>query len=146
MTDRITKEQRSKIMAAIKGKGNRSTELEMSRLLRENGIKGWRRNYRKEPGTPDFVFRKEKVAVFVDGCFWHGCSKCFSMPKSNVEFWKEKIRRNKERDREVNKALRVKGYKVIRIWEHQIRKSPKLVIRRIGESVEGTDKAIKQSI
>ena len=74
-------------MSRIRGSGNEKTEVPLARLLRGDGISGWRRHY-PFPGRPDFLFRKEKVAVFVDGCFWHGCPKCFRLPKQNWTFWK----------------------------------------------------------
>jgi DNA mismatch endonuclease (patch repair protein) len=86
-----------------------------------HGITGWRR---RQPlfGKPDFVFRKQKVAVFVDGCFWHGCPKHGTRPKSNAAFWNDKIHRNINRDRLVNATLRAAGWRVLRIWEHELRR------------------------
>lgn len=121
MTDFVSKEKRSKIMQAVRSKGNETTELAAIRLFRENKIIGWRRNY-KLLGKPDFVFPKEKLAVFVDGCFWHG-HKCLK-PRDSLKsgFWKEKIERNKKRDRKVNSSLKKEGWKVVRIWECEIEK------------------------
>ena len=73
------------------------------------------------PGRPDFAFPKAKVAVFTDGCFWHGCPRCYTRPKSNRKFWDAKVARNRERDREVSRGLRRKGWRVIRIWEHALK-------------------------
>ena len=86
-----------------------------------NGISGWRR---KQPlfGKPDFVFRKQRVAVFVDGCFWHACPLHGTMPKTNTEFWVAKISKNQLRDQLVNETLTKKGWMVLRIWEHELRK------------------------
>lgn len=129
MTDRITTEKRSQNMAAIKSRENKTTEKRLEKILRENKISGWRRHY-KILGTPDFAFPKEKIAVFVDGCFWHGCS-CKTIPKSNIEFWNNKITTNKKRDRRVNVELKGKGWNVVRIWEHQLKKNPEIVVRNI---------------
>ena len=120
MTDVHTKQQRSKNMAAIRSRGNRSTEAAFLSLLRKNKISGWRRYYNIE-GNPDFAFPKHKVAIFIDGCFWHGCKKCMVKPKSNAKFWEEKIKQNKRRDRDVNKKLKNNGWRVVRIWEHELK-------------------------
>jgi len=121
MTDFVAKEKRSKIMSAIRSKGNETTEVAAMRLFRKYKIIGWRRN-QALLGKPDFVFTKGKLVVFVDGCFWHGhtCLK----PRDSLKrgFWKEKIERNIERGKLVNKILRKDGWKVIRIWECEIEK------------------------
>src|SRR5438045_1371544 len=105
MPDVFTKAKRSAVMAAIRGSGNKDTELRMIALFRAHGIMGWRRN---APlfGKPDFVFHHERVAVFVDGCFWHGCPRHATKPANNRAFWKTKLARNAERDREVTRTLR----------------------------------------
>jgi DNA mismatch endonuclease, patch repair protein len=112
-------------MAAIKSKGNRDTELRLISIFRANGITGWRRNH-KLPGKPDFTFLGERLVVFVDGCFWHGCPRHCRMPKSRRDFWFPKIKRNKMRDRKVNGLLRKAGWKVLRVWEHELGKSTQL--------------------
>ena len=119
MTDVFTKAKRSAVMSRIRSRGNRATELRLIALMREHGITGWRRN---APvfGNPDFIFRRERVAVFVDGCFWHGCPKHGTRPKQNRKFWDAKIQKNKERDRSVNRELRKAGWRVMRIWEHDL--------------------------
>ena len=127
----MTKQQRSKNMAAIKSRGNKSTELAFLRILKEHKIKGWRRHYAKLEGKPDFVFPEHRIAVFLDGCFWHACPKCSVIPKSNIEFWNKKIAQNKKRDRLVNRTLKEKGWVVLRIWEHDIKKSPDSVAKKL---------------
>jgi DNA mismatch endonuclease (patch repair protein) len=119
---------RSEVMSRIRGKGNEKTEVRLARLLRKAGIRGWRRHL-PIPGRPDFSFRKKKVAVFVDGCFWHGCPKCFRLPKQNREFWRAKIEGNRRRDRSVNGRLRRLGWKVIRIRECQLKHSDRIVAK-----------------
>src|SRR5207249_9503763 len=94
MADTLTKSQRSLLMARVRGAGNRTTELRLVWLFREFGITGWRR-HTPLPGRPDFAFPKLKVAVFVDGCFWHGCPTHGEFPKSNAAFWRKKILANK---------------------------------------------------
>ncbi|MFZ4484255.1 MAG: very short patch repair endonuclease [Chthoniobacterales bacterium] len=116
MADVFTPAKRSAVMALIRSRGNRATELRLIALMREHGITGWRRN---APvfGKPDFVFRRERVAVFVDGCFWHGCPKHATKPATRAAWWAAKLQRNRERDREVTRTLRRGGWHVVRIWE-----------------------------
>lgn len=129
MADTFTKIERSSIMRNVKSSGNRSTELKLVKLFRENGVIGWRRNYPLF-GKPDFTFPKFKVAVFVDGCFWHGHNCRNTRPSDNKEYWTEKINRNKKRDLLVNGELRKKEWKVVRIWECSLKKdnSEKIVL------------------
>ena len=122
MTDVFKKEKRSEIMRAVKSKENITTELKLIKFFKNKDIKGWRRNYPLY-GKPDFVFPKAKLAVFTDGCFWHGHGCRNVSPATNKEYWEEKIRKNKERDKIVNKRLKEKGWHVIRIWECQIKES-----------------------
>jgi DNA mismatch endonuclease (patch repair protein) len=119
MSDVFTKAKRSEVMSRIRGRGNKDTELALAKLLRRHGIKGWRRN---QPvfGKPDFIFPKLKLAIFVDGCFWHGCPKHATKPKNNRAFWHRKLSANKKRDRLVTQTLRKLGWQVLRIWEHEL--------------------------
>src|SRR5688500_15566996 len=119
--DVFTTEKRSLVMAAIRSRGNEATEMRLVRLLRESGIKGWRR-HSALPGRPDFAFPRLRVVVFVDGCFWHGCPVHFRCPSARRDFWREKIGRNRARDRAVNRALKLRGWTVVRIWEHALTK------------------------
>lgn len=119
MTDTVDRATRSRYMAAVKSRGNRSTELRMVSLLRDNLLNGWRRRY-PLLGSPDFCWPRQKVALFVDGCFWHGCPRCYRTPKSNITFWREKVERNQARDRRVSAVLRRKGWVVVRVWECRI--------------------------
>lgn len=120
MTDIWSTAKRSEVMGLVRSNGNRSTELRLIAIFRELGITGWRRN-QDLPGKPDFVFRARKLCVFVDGCFWHGCPKCYRRPASNQDYWDTKVQRNKARDRENNRVLRARGWQILRIWEHQLR-------------------------
>lgn len=121
VTDIKTPEQRSRNMAAIKGKDTKP-EMIVRKYLFSRGLR-FRVQVRKLPGTPDIVLPKYKTAIFVNGCFWHGHEGCkyFRLPKSNVEFWKEKIERNIERDKESMHALPDLGWKIIRVWECELR-------------------------
>ena len=129
--DKITKEQRSRNMAAIRSKGNKTTEVAFSKLLRANKIIGWRRNSRHVVGIPDFIFPKDQLAIFIDGCFWHGCPKCKTYPKTNAKYWKTKIANNQKRDKKVKKQLVREGWKVLRFWEHEIKRNPNRVVGKI---------------
>ena len=129
MTDVFTRKKRSNVMSRIRGKGNKSTEIKLLNLFRVHGVTGWRR-HQPIPGKPDFVFRKERLVVFVDGCFWHGCPTCYIKPKQNAEFWENKIGGNIRRDRKVSRQLRTDGWSVCRVWECKLKK-PDVVMRRI---------------
>jgi DNA mismatch endonuclease (patch repair protein) len=132
----VSPEKRSEIMRAVKGRGNKNTELVFARLLRRSKITGWRRS-QQVFGKPDFIFPKHKFAIFVDGCFWHGCSKHCRMPKDNRVYWKQKITSNKIRDLLVTRTLRSQGWRVLRVWEHNLarKKIPRL-LRRILHILE----------
>jgi DNA mismatch endonuclease, patch repair protein len=136
-------------MARIRGKGNRDTELEFMRLLRRHRISGWRRHMsltlmkpktarpmqirRGRRVSPDFVFPQLRVAIFVDGCFWHGCPTHCTTPTSNVVFWRTKLDGNRTRDRYVTKTLRRQKWVVLRFWEHQLRYGDRVIARlRLG--------------
>jgi DNA mismatch endonuclease (patch repair protein) len=119
MTDVFTKAKRSDVMSRIRGSGNKATEIALIKLLRKHQIIGWRR-HQHVFGKPDFLFRRNRLALFVDGCFWHGCPRCYRCPNSNNQYWHEKVARNKARDRHVNRELRKLGWRVVRIWEHDL--------------------------
>jgi DNA mismatch endonuclease, patch repair protein len=119
--DCYSSEVRSKVMRAVKSKGNQSTELRMIKLFRSYHISGWRRGL-KMTGNPDFVFRRHSIVVFADGCFWHGHSCRNTKPKANSDYWKLKIARNVERDKKNSAILRRQGWKVFRFWECEIAK------------------------
>lgn len=108
-------------MSRIRSTRNRSTEIPVASALRAGKITGWRRHAARIVGRPDFYFPKERVALFIDGCFWHGCPRCGNVPKSNRPYWAEKLGRTRRRDRENTRALTTAGYKVLRVWEHDVR-------------------------
>ena len=120
MTDVFSKEKRSDVMSRIRGSGNKDTEMALVSIFHKNKIVGWRRK-QKVFGKPDFVFWNQRVAIFVDGCFWHQCPLHSSIPKQNQEFWEKKLRLNTRRDQNVNNYLKEKGWNVIRIWEHDLK-------------------------
>jgi DNA mismatch endonuclease (patch repair protein) len=157
---------RSELMSRIRSRGNKDTELALAKLLRAHGVSGWRRHLlvrvavdssklkvdgRKrhgkdnQPSTknhqltvrPDFVFAKSRTAIFVDGCFWHGCPRHGTQPKGNAAFWKKKFAANRNRDRLVNQTLRRANWRVIRIWECALKKHPLTCLRRIQLALAG---------
>jgi DNA mismatch endonuclease (patch repair protein) len=109
---------RSEIMARIKG-SDTAPERELRRLLRESGARGYRKNWRGAPGWPDVAFTRLKLAVFVDGCFWHGCPEHYRPPREHADFWRRKLERNRRRDAEVGERLEASGWIVIRCWGHE---------------------------
>ena len=135
MADVFTKAKRSDVMSRVRGRGNKSTELALLALFRRYTIAGWRR-HRAIFGNPDFIFPLAKLAIFVDGCFWHACSKHGTQPTSNRAFWKRKLTRNKSRDRLVNRTVRAGGWSVLRIWQHELtRKNESRLLRRIRRTL-----------
>jgi len=173
MPDVFTKAKRSEVMARIRSRGNKDTELALAKLLRRHCITGWRRQIiirgrdvalrrprpvqgrnafatlhasrsaqRADPTfrvRPDFVFPKLKLAIFVDGCFWHGCPKHATKPSSNREFWRRKLSGNKVRDGVVTRTLRRAGWRVLRIWEHDLsRRREARLVHRILRALEQT--------
>lgn len=133
--DPLSVAKRSDLMARVRSTRNASTELRLLMLLRAHRIRGWRRGSRL-PGCPDFVFPSRKVAVFVDGCFWHGCPTHYRSPQGARIYWAEKVARNRRRDREVTKTLRARGWLVLRIWEHSLRGSASnRVMQRIASTL-----------
>jgi DNA mismatch endonuclease, patch repair protein len=122
VADTLSKAERSARMALVRSSGNKRTELKLITIFRRAGITGWRRN-QKIFGRPDFVWRRQRIAVFIDGCFWHCCPKHTRIPKSRQEFWVPKLARNRNRDLVVNLTLRKSGWTVIRIWECELQLS-----------------------
>ena len=120
MVDTVSKDIRSYVMRCIPSRGTKPEVLMRLALVRE-GIRGWRMQSLELPGKPDFVFEKKKLVVFIDGCFWHGCVKCYRGPKSNKRYWNSKLRLNKARDTKNSKMLLSLGWRVLRLWEHQVR-------------------------
>lgn len=134
--DRFKKATRSKIMSAIRSTGNKSTEWRFRAALVSSGICGWKMHLKELPGNPDFVFKKEKLVVFVDGCFWHGCPKCYRRPFSSRKYWDSKLNKNKKRDILKNKNLISLGWSVLRFWEHEVLDSPKRCIKNILDHIQ----------
>jgi DNA mismatch endonuclease (patch repair protein) len=130
--DVMTPEQRSRCMANIGGK-NTGPELRLRKAL-------WKAGHRYTlhphlPGRPDLLFVSARVAVFVDGCFWHRCPKHMTRPKTNARFWKLRLEENEQRDRRVNLELRRLGHKVLRFWEHEVEKNLPGIVKRIERTL-----------
>lgn len=136
---------RSQIMSRVRGRGNKSTEQKLVTLLKKAGITGWRRHL-KLPGTPDFAFPKIRLAIFVDGCFWHGCHRCYKRPVTNQSFWDQKLRDNRSRDRRVTRDLRSRGWRGIRIWSHFLKRDEIAVIRKIQRAKAELEFEIKNGV
>jgi DNA mismatch endonuclease, patch repair protein len=119
--DPLGRVERSIRMSRVRSRQNKSTEVRVAKALRAEGIRGWLRHANDLPGRPDFSFRHKQVAVFVDGCFWHGCRTCCRrLPSSHRSFWRTKIQENVRRDRRVSAQLRARGWRVLRVKEHEL--------------------------
>lgn len=134
MADVLTKEQRSYNMSRIRGE-NTKPEITLRKLLYSKGLRGYRTRT-SVYGKPDIVFPRFKVAVFVDGCFWHKCPRCFVRPETNKDFWRTKIDGNVRRDGKVNDRLKREGYKVIRLWEHEVKKDASRCFKKIHDALK----------
>jgi len=124
--DTLSKTARSALMAKVRSRGNRSTEVRLRLALVRAGISGWELHPASVPGRPDFWFPRNNVALFVDGCFWHGCKRCLRLPRGNRSYWQAKIDGNIRRAALINRKLRSEGVIVFRVWEHEIQDRRKL--------------------
>ena len=132
MADVFDSKKRSDIMSKVRSKNNKSTELMLIQIFKENNIKGWRRHYPVK-GPPDFVFLDKKIAIFVDGCFWHGHDCRNTRPSDNAEYWNKKRERNMKHDKEVTALFEQRGWTVIRIWECELKnKNRDLLIKKLN--------------
>jgi DNA mismatch endonuclease, patch repair protein len=124
------------IMGRIKSRGNRTTELRLLAILRRFRITGWRRGSQLI-GRPDFVFARARLCIFVDGDFWHGHPRTYTLPRSNVKYWKDKIARNRRRDKLVTGQLQARRWRVLRLWESELRDEEAIaakILLILGES------------
>lgn len=133
--DRVSKETRSKVMSTVRSKNTRLEERLIS-ILNSAEMTGFIRYAKGLPGTPDIVFEQERVAIFLDSCFWHGCPKHLRRPSSNTDYWQIKIDKNIKRDRRQRTSLRRLGWSAIRVWEHDLG-NPERVIRKVSRYLEG---------
>ena len=128
MSDVFSSEKRSSIMRSVKSSGNKSTEMKLISYFHENGIKGWRRHY-AAIGHPDFVFLQLRIAIFVDGCFWHGHDCRNTQPEQNSDYWSKKRERNMRHDAVITERYQSRGWTVIRIWECELTKKKRDVLQ-----------------
>lgn len=136
MADIFDEKKRSEIMNKVRSKNNKSTELKLIDVFKENGIVGWRRNYSVK-GHPDFVFLDKKIAIFVDGCFWHGHDCRNTRPSDNADYWTKKRERNIKHDKEITELFEQRGWTVIRIWECELKKKNRAqLIEKISILIE----------
>ena len=142
MVDVHSRKQRSYNMSRIKSRDT-GPEIKLRKLLFSEGLRGYRISA-KLPGKPDIIFRKYKLAIFIDGCFWHKCPKCFIGPETHKKFWQDKIKNNVERDNKINRILKKDGWTVVRFWEHDIRKRPDKCVNKIIYTILKTKHAKKK--
>lgn len=145
--DTVTREKRSEIMARIRSRDT-VPELAMARALRKVGASGWRRCRRiGRIATPDFIWRREMVALFVHGCWWHGCARCYRAPKSNCHFWRAKVERNRQRDVRQAEQLRAAGWTVLVAWECWFKqKSLGSVATLVRSYLESKRRALREGV
>jgi DNA mismatch endonuclease Vsr len=124
-------------MAAIPSERT-SLEQRLASFMWAAGVRGWRRHTKIERTRPDFAFSRQRLAVFVDGCFWHGCPQCCRRPASNTSYWHSKIDRNLQRDREQTHRLEAAGWRVVRVWGHEIERDPEGCALRVRLALGGS--------
>lgn len=129
MSDNVSKKKRSEIMSRIKSK-NSKIEILFRKELWKQGFR-YSKNSTKYFGKPDAILLKHKTVIFIDSCFWHGCKKHCRIPTVRKKYWTEKIDRNKARDKEVNNHYKRKGWKIIRIWEHNLKRDASIEIKKV---------------
>jgi len=136
MVDIFTKEKRSEIMSRIRGRDTKP-EISFRKALWHAGLRGWRVHY--GPHKIDIAFVGRRIAIFLDGCFWHGCPKHYKKPKTGKGYWIPKIEKNRRRDRKTTRTLETEGWRVVRIWEHDLGNSDEMTKQatRIGQLMKG---------
>ena len=143
MADIFSKAKRSQIMRQVKSNGNKSTEEKLIQYFKEWHITGWRRHY-KVKGHPDFVFLTKRIAIFVDGCFWHGHDCRNTRPSANTEYWNAKRQKNKEHDMAVTLMFEARGWTVIRIWECELKKKNYIALKMKLRLLLDTNETVKE--
>lgn len=136
MADKFSKKTRSKIMSRIRGKDTKPEVILRKKIFRLGYRYSLRYRFKELNFKPDIVMVSKKICIFVDGCFWHKCPKCFKAPKSNKRYWTQKIKRNVERDKQQNSFLKKNRWKVIRIWEHELNSDLQKVVKKIIKKIE----------
>jgi len=133
MPDKFSKEVRSKIMSKIRGKDTSPEILLRKALFRKGYRYSLKKRFKELNCRPDIVLVSRRICIFVDGCFWHGCPRCYRAPKSNRRYWLPKIRENIKRDRRQDAYLKKNGWRVIRVWEHDVDKNIDRLIKKINK-------------
>lgn len=131
MADTRTPEQRQRIMSAVRQR-HTAPELALRQALYHRGVRGWRCHYKKAPGTPDLAWPSLRVAVFVDGAFWHG-HPSRHRPGRSGSYWDEKIERNVARDRRIDAQLGARGWTAVRVWDFEVRRAPEATVERVTD-------------
>ena len=132
MADKVSKEARSRIMASIRGRDTRP-EIAVRRILWRHGLR-YRTHDRTILGRPDISNKRKRLAIFVDGCFWHGCPKCYREPETNRDFWRSKVDGNRRRREIVRDGLKRQGFRVVEIWEHEV-DCPGVVMEKVNAGI-----------
>jgi len=134
MADKFSKETRSKIMSKVQ-RNSKPEQVLRKALFRLGYRYSLNHRFKELNFKPDIVMVSRKICIFIDGCFWHKCPRCFKPPKSNKRYWNPKIKRNMERDKQQNYFLRRNGWKVIRVWEHELNQNLKKCITKIEKKI-----------
>jgi DNA mismatch endonuclease (patch repair protein) len=129
-------------MSAVRSRDTRA-EMALRMALRSRALTGYRCSPRGVPGRPDVAFTRWRVAVFVDGCFWHGCPECYVRPETNQPFWDSKLAVNKERDYKVDAELACAGWTVLRFWEHEVRSDPGSVADQVEDALRAAGRSVR---
>lgn len=137
MSDIFEKKKRSKVMSSVASEDT-DIELAVRKRIWHDGYR-YRTNVEDVPGTPDICHKEKQVAIFIDGCFWHGCPQCKKIPNSNSSFWLKKIERNRKRRKEVRYKLKNQGWEILEIWEHEIDEDIERVVTKIEDCLGGQD-------
>src|SRR5688500_14154464 len=134
-TFRDVEHRHRNVARAVRSTGNKSTERTLRAALVRAGVQGWTMHAKVVQGKPDFYFLRQRVAIFVDGCFWHGCGSCGRVPKKNSGYWHAKIEGNRARDERTTAALSASGTTVLRFWEHEVTCDVAWCVARVREAV-----------
>lgn len=139
--DTFDKVTRSRVMRQNKSTGSKSTERRFRSLLMRHRFRGWKIGCGTTlPGRPDIIFVRKRLAIFIDGCFWHGCRRCRTIPNTNRAFWLTKIEGNRKRDKKSVQVLKALGWKVVRLWEHELRNGA-LVLTKLRRAISASNRS-----
>ncbi len=142
MPDRYSKETRSRVMSRIRSEQT-GVEVAFRKYLWRKGWRGYRINFKGLPGKPDIAYIHKRVAIFIDGCFWHKCPRCYTEPKTNKDYWIPKIQMNIDRDKQQNIILERLGWTVVRIWEHEIKEDIDACAEKVAKILKDSPRCKK---